>query len=65
MMFSVEKDAGLADIYIDLPTKEFMALFDHFEPLSEDAVPKVVDTLLVADANAFAERFEFKHNQKK
>lgn len=65
MMFSIEKKAGLADIYVGVPTKEFMALFDRFEPVSEDAVPKVVDSLLVADANAFAERFEFKHNQKR
>lgn len=46
MMFSVEKKAGLADIYVGVPTKEFMALFDRFEPVSEDAVPKVVDSLL-------------------
>jgi hypothetical protein len=30
MMFSVEKKAGLADIYVGVPTEEFMALFDRF-----------------------------------
>ncbi len=65
MMFSIEQKVGLSDVYVGVPIKEYMALFDGFEPVSEDALPKVVDTLLVADANAFAERFEFRHNQRK
>jgi hypothetical protein len=35
-----------------------MALFDGFKPVEESALPKIVDSLLVVDANAFAERFE-------
>jgi hypothetical protein len=65
MMFSVEQSAGVGDVYVGVPAKEFMVLFGGFEPVSEEALPKVVDSLLVADANAFAERFEFKHNQKR
>jgi hypothetical protein len=63
MMFSVEQSVGVGDVYVGVPAKEFMALFDGFEPVEESALPKIVDTLLVADANAFAERFAFKHNQ--
>jgi hypothetical protein len=65
MMFSVEQKAGLADIYVGVPAEEFMLLFDGFEHVGEDALPKVVDSLLVADANAFAERFEFRHNLRR
>jgi hypothetical protein len=65
MMFSIEQKVGLSDVYVGVPIKESMLLFDGFEPVSEDELPKVVDTLLVADATAFAERFEFRHNQRK
>jgi hypothetical protein len=62
MMFSIEKTAGVGDVYVGVPVKEFLAIFDGFEPVSEEMSPKVVDTLLVADANAFADRFVFRHN---
>jgi hypothetical protein len=63
MMFSVEASGGEGDVYVGVPTKEFIALFDGFEPVREAALPKVVDALLIADANAFKERFEFRHNK--
>jgi hypothetical protein len=65
MMFSVKQSSGVGDVYVGVPVKEFMVLFDGFAPVNEEALPKMVDSLLVADANAFAERFEFKHNQKR
>jgi len=61
MMFMMEVRAGLADVYVGVPTKELLAVFDGFEPVAD--VPKVIDTLLVADVNAIKDAgFEFKHN---
>ena len=65
MMFSVEKSVGVSDVYVGVPLQELMSLFDGFDPVEETNLPKVVDSLLVADANAFGERFEFRHNQKR
>ena len=63
MMFAIEEQVGLQNIYIGVPTNELLAVFDGFEPVSEAALPRVVDTLLLADFNAFGERFEFRHNK--
>jgi hypothetical protein len=65
MMFSVEQSPGVGDIYVGVPANEFIVLFDGFEPVKEAALPRIVDSLLVADKNAFAERFEFRHNQRR
>lgn len=65
MMFSTEQKVGLSDVYVGVPAQAFLAMFDGFEPIAEQDLPKVVNTLLVADANAFGERFEFKHNKKR
>jgi hypothetical protein len=65
MMFSIEQKVGLSDVYVGVPAQSFLAVFDRFEPVAEADLPKVVDTLLIADANAFKERFEFKHNKKR
>jgi hypothetical protein len=65
MMFSVEKSVGVSDVYVGVPLQELMSLFDGFDPVEETNLPKVVDSLSVADANAFGERFEFRHNQKR
>jgi hypothetical protein len=65
MMYMVEVKVGLADVYVGVPTKELMAVFDGFEPVAEADVPKVIDTLLVADVNAFNDAgFEFEHNKR-
>ena len=65
MMFSVEQKVGLSDVYVGVPAQPFLAVFDGFVAVAENDLPKVVDSLLVADANAFKERFEFKHNKKR
>jgi hypothetical protein len=65
MMFSIEQKVGLSDVYVGVPAQAFLAVFDGFEPVAEQDLPKMVDSLLVADANAFKERFEFKHNKKR
>jgi hypothetical protein len=64
MMFAIQEKVGLQDIYVGVPTNELMAVFDGFEPVSEAALPKVVDSLLLADVNAFKLRFEFRHNKR-
>jgi hypothetical protein len=64
MMFAVERSVGDQDIYVGVPTKELMAAFDSFEPVSEAALPKTVDGLLLADVNAFEEAgFEFRKDK--
>jgi hypothetical protein len=63
MMFMAEVRVGFADVYVGVPAQAFMAAFDGFEPVAEADVPKVIDTLLVADVNAFKDAgFEFRHN---
>jgi hypothetical protein len=65
IMFAIEHKVGDQDIYEGVPSKEFMALFDGFEPVSEATLPKVVDSLLLADVNAFKDTgFEFRHNKR-
>jgi len=64
VMFAIEHKVGEQDIYVGVPSKELMALFDGFEPVSGAALPKLVDGLLLADVNAFEEAgFEFRHNR--
>src|ERR1051325_7799370 len=65
MMFAVEEKIGLQDIYVGVPTKEMMSVFEGFETVSEATLPKVVDSLLLADVNEFSKRFEVKHNKTK
>jgi hypothetical protein len=51
------------DYYVGLPEKTFLPLFDGFETVSEDALPKIIDTCLVSgdqDAPPFS-RFTFRH----
>lgn len=65
MMFATEVKAGVNDIYVGLPSRELMALFDGFEPVAQSDLPTVVDTLLLADMHAFRERFKFKHEMQR
>jgi hypothetical protein len=65
IMFAIKEKAGFQNIYVGVPTKELMVVFDGFEPESEAGLPKVVDTLLLADVNAFKDAgFEFRHNKR-
>ena len=61
MMVSTKVKAGVSDIFLGVPSKELMVLFDGFEPVAEGEVPKVVDSLILADMSAFRERFKFRH----
>lgn len=65
IMVSVDTEkAGEGEIYVGVPNKAFMAAFDGFEPVEESALPKVIDTLHIADSTTdeFKSRFEFRHN---
>ncbi|MFZ2155500.1 MAG: hypothetical protein WAV72_05185 [Bradyrhizobium sp.] len=42
MMFSVEQKVGLSDVYVGVPAQAFLAVFDGFEPVAEQDLPKVV-----------------------
>jgi hypothetical protein len=66
IMVGTERKAGVHDVYVGVPNKMFMAAFDGFEPIEESALPKIIDTLHIADASTdeFKSRFEFKHNQR-
>jgi hypothetical protein len=61
MMVSTQTSKVGVDIfYIGVPNKAFAAVFDGFEIISESELPKEIDTLHVADVNAFQERFRFR-----
>jgi hypothetical protein len=64
VMVSVKTDRPLVDdYYVGLPDKMFLALFDGFEPVPEDALPKIIDTCLISGDQTeqpFA-RFTFRH----
>jgi hypothetical protein len=65
MIVSTKVKAGLSDYYVGVPSKELMALFDGFEPVGEGELPKVVDSLVLADMDAFKERFKFRHELRR
>ena len=54
-----------ADFYLGVPNKSFLAAFDGFEKISESQLPKLIDTLHIADATTenFTSRFQFKHDR--
>jgi len=65
MMVSTKVKANLSEYYVGVPAKELMVLFDGFEPVAEGDLPKVVDSLVVADMDAFRERFKFRHELRR
>ncbi|OIQ64157.1 hypothetical protein GALL_542920 [mine drainage metagenome] len=51
IMVSTKNDNPFVDnFYIGLPNEAFFVLFDGFERISETNLPKVIDTLHIADA---------------
>jgi hypothetical protein len=62
MVSTKEKDPLLSMCYVGVPSKAFFIGFDGFEPVAEADLPKLIDTLLVADASReeFASRFKFR-----
>ena len=58
--------AGEGMYYVGVPNETFMSGFDGFERVQEAELPKIIDTLHIADATTdeFKSRFEFKHNTR-
>jgi hypothetical protein len=68
LMFSVQAGGpAKSDYYIGVPNKTFLSLFNGFQEVSEDEVPKEIDTFLVGDQTKepFTSRFTFKHNRRR
>jgi len=66
MMVSTKTSKPLvSDYYIGVPSKAHLALFEGFDSVGEIDVPNVIDSLQIADANAFKSRFEFAHNVRR
>jgi hypothetical protein len=62
IMVSTKTDKPLTDdFYIGVPNKSFLAAFDGFEEISESELPKLIDTLHIADASTdnFKSLFQF------
>jgi hypothetical protein len=66
IMVSTEtEDAAVSDYYVGVPVGQLLAPFDGFEPVEESELPKIIDTLHVADATKkpFKSRFRFSHEK--
>jgi hypothetical protein len=64
VMVSVKTDKPLVDdYYVGLPDKMFLPMFERFEPVGDDALPKIIDTCLISGDQAAEpfSRFTFRH----
>ena len=61
MVSTKTSDPFVDDFNLGLPSKTFLALFDGFEEITESDLPKVINTLHIADASTdeFKSRFHF------
>ena len=50
MVSTQTPEACVGDFYVGVPLSDFMAAFDGFEAVEEKDLPKVIDTLHIADA---------------
>jgi len=65
MMVSVKTSkTGTDDYFVSVPDKALLTLFDGFEPVEDAKLPKVIDTLHVADISVFQARFRFAHDSR-
>ena len=67
IMVSVKTNKAIVDDYfVGVPDKMFLPLFDGFEPVPEDSLPKIIDTCLIADQTKepFKSRFTFRHRTR-
>ena len=65
MVSTKAEGAGQNNIYVGVPNTSFLAAFNGFEEVSEAQLPKVIDTLHIADAttDGFKSRFTFKERR--
>jgi hypothetical protein len=65
MMASVETDKrGVSDVYVGIPTADFLGEFDGFTVVQEEELPKEFDTLIMGDVEEFKSRFSFRQRQR-
>lgn len=67
IMVSTKADGvGESTYYVGVPNETFIPAFDGFERVEETALPKIIDTLHIADATTeeFRSRFQFKHDRR-
>jgi hypothetical protein len=66
MVSTKTDDPFVDDFYIGVPDDRFLAPFDGFEPINDSELPKVIDTLHIADASTeeFKSRFTFRHRTR-
>ena len=62
LMVSVQATPPASDYYVGIPSKDFAPYFDGFEEVSEDSLPKEIDTFHIGDATKepFTSRFTMK-----
>jgi hypothetical protein len=62
MVSTKTDDPGVDDYYVGVPALAFMTGFDGFEIVSEDQLPKEIDTLHLADGTTdeFKSHFRFR-----
>jgi hypothetical protein len=68
IMVSTKTDKPLTDdYYLGVSNKSFLAAFDGFDEISESELPKLIDTLHIADATTenFKSCFQFKHDRSR
>jgi hypothetical protein len=64
----VDRDQpGVSEYYIGVPSEIFLARFDGFERVAESDLPKVIDTLHIADASTpeFKSRFRIRTDDER
>jgi hypothetical protein len=66
MMVSVETDRerGMNDIYVGVPTSVFLAQFDGFRIIPEEELPEEIDALLIGTISEFKSHFRFRQDQR-
>jgi hypothetical protein len=68
IMVDVETgEPGVSDHYIGLPNQAFLAVFDGFEVVSEDQLPKEIDGVTLADQSddEFTTRFRLRSHHER
>jgi hypothetical protein len=62
IMVSIDLANSRDSVYfVGVPDKSFLVHFDGFEPVDEKDLPKIIDTLHIAEGSSpeFTSRFEF------
>jgi hypothetical protein len=62
MVSTKTENSAVSVYYVGVPSEAFLVGFDGFEKVQESELPKIIDTLDVADAtkDEFISRFKFR-----